>query len=110
MEIIKVLGQKAAAATTEETLYTVPDLTQTTCSSLVVCNRTAGALTFRISIAVAGATTATKDYLFYDLSLSGNQTFSTVLGLTLGQTDEVRTYASGTGLSFSLFGIETTKD
>jgi len=103
----KILGQIAAAATTEETLYTVPDVTQTTCSSIMVCNRTSGALTFRVSVSVGAAATATKDYLFFDTSLDGNSTMSVVIGLTLGQKDIVRTYASAAGLSFNLFGVET---
>ena len=36
---LKVLGQSAPAATTETVLYTVPDMTQTTISSIVICNR-----------------------------------------------------------------------
>jgi len=104
----KILGQIAAAATTEETLYTVPDVTLTTCSSIIICNRTSGSLTFRLSVSVGGAATAAKDYLFYDVSLAGNSTMSVVIGLTLNQKDIVRTYASATGLSFNLFGVETT--
>ncbi len=107
-DVTKVLGQLAAAATTEEDLYTSPNLTQVTCSSLVVANRTASALTFRVSISVDDAATATKDYLFYDVSLAGNSTLTATLGITLGQNDTVRTYASGTGLSFNLFGVETS--
>jgi hypothetical protein len=106
-DILKVLGQIAAAATTEEVLYTAPDLSQVTCSSLVICNRTGGALTFRVSISVNGAATTTKDYLFYDTTLDANSTITATLGLTLAQGDVVRTYASATGLSFSLFGAET---
>lgn len=104
---LKPLGQLAAAATTEETLYTTPTTVQTTCSSLVVANRTGGTLTFRISVSTNGAATTNKDYLFYDVPLNGNSTFAIVLGLTLGPGDVVRTYASATGLSFNLFGVET---
>jgi hypothetical protein len=105
---IKVLGQLAAAATTEEDLYAVPNLAQTTCSSLVICNRGSSALTFRVSVAVAAAVTSDKEYLFYDTSINANTTVTVVIGITLGQKDVVRTYASNTGLSFSLFGVETT--
>ena len=38
-DVIKVLGQLSPSATTTETLYTAPDLAQTTISSLVICNR-----------------------------------------------------------------------
>jgi hypothetical protein len=103
-----VLGQLAAAATNEEDLYAVPNLTQTTVSTLVVCNRTTSSKTFRVSVAVAAAVTSDKDYLFYDVSLDANTTVTVTIGMTLGQADVVRTYASATGLSFTLFGVETS--
>jgi hypothetical protein len=107
-DVIKVLGQIAAAATTAETLYTVPNLAQTTTSSLVVCNRTTGALTFRVSVRVNGAGADNKQYLYYDKSVAANDSFTAVLGLTLYQGDVITTYASATGLTFSVFGVETS--
>ena len=62
-DIIKVLGQVDTAATTVTTLYTVPNLTQTTISSFVACNRTGSAITFRLSVHVAGASADDKQYL-----------------------------------------------
>jgi len=106
-DILKVLGQLAAAATTEEDLYAVPDQALTTTSTLAICNRTSSTITFRVSVAVSGATTADKDYIFYDAPIGGNTTVTAVLGMTLNQSDVVRTYASATGLSFNLFGVET---
>jgi hypothetical protein len=104
---LKVLGQLAAAATTAETLYTVPSLIQTTTSSLVVCNRTAATITFRVSVHVAGAGADNKQYLFYDAPLGPNATMTAVLGLTIAESDVVKTYASASGLSLNLFGVET---
>ena len=52
---LKVLGQLDPAATTTTVLYTVPDKTQTTISSIVAANRTGSAITFRLSVHVAGA-------------------------------------------------------
>ncbi len=106
-DIIKVLGQLAAAATTEEDLYAVPNLNSVTSSTLVVCNRTAGGLTFRVSVAPAAATTVDAHYLFYDVPIAANTTVTITIGITLAQKDVVRTYASATGLSFNLFGVET---
>lgn len=106
MEIKKVLGQLAAAATTTEVLYTVPDSYGAVISSLVVCNRSGSARTFRVSIAIGGDTLANEQYLYYDVSIPANDTMSVVLGLTLSNADEVRTYASTTDLSFSVFGVE----
>ena len=106
-DIIKVLGQIAAAAATEEDLYTAPNLTQTTCSSLVVCNRTGSQVSFRVSVSVDDATTTSQDYLFYDTPLPANSTMTVTFGMTLHQNDTIRTYAGATGLTFNLFGVET---
>jgi hypothetical protein len=107
-DVLKVLGQLSAAATTEEDLYTTPNLVQTTCSSITICNRTAARLSFRVSIAVDSAVTSDGGYLFYDAPIEANSSVSAVIGMTLFSNDTVRTYASSTGLSFNLFGVETS--
>lgn len=107
-DVIKVLGQVDAAATTTTTLYTVPNLVQTTCSSFVACNRTGGAVTFRLSVHVNNAGADDKQYLYYNKSVATGESFTAVLGLTLGQNDVVKVYASATGMSFNLFGVETS--
>ena len=106
-DIIKVLGQADTAATTVTTLYTVPDLTQTTISSFVACNRTGSAITFRLSVHVVGASADDKQYLFYDKSVAANDTLTVVIGITLGQADVLKVYASAVDMSFNLFGVET---
>jgi len=102
----KVLGQVATAATTETDLYTVPASTETIVSSLVVTNRGTAAATYRISVSVNGAATATKDYLVYDANLAANSTVALTLGITIDATDKIRVYASSANLSFSAFGSE----
>ena len=63
-DVLKVLGQVDPAATTVTTaLYTVPDMTQTTVSSIVAANRTGSAITFRLSVHVAGAGADDKQYI-----------------------------------------------
>jgi len=106
-DIIKVLGQLDCAATTQETLYTVPDLTQTTVSSFAACNRTGSAITFRLRINVAGAGDDDKQFLYYDTSVAANTTFTAVIGICLGQKDVVKSYASAVDMTFTLFGVET---
>ena len=107
-DVLKVLGQLAAAATTVETLYTAPNLSQVTTSSLIICNRTSGTLTFRVSVYKATESIDDKQYLFYDTPVGANSSVSAVIGMTLAQADSIKTYASATGLSFSLFGVETS--
>ena len=102
----KILGQVATAATTPSDLYTVPAATSAVCSSMVICNRGSVATTFRVSIAVAGAATSDKDYLYYDVTLAGNDTFIATVGITLATTDKVKVYAGNANLSFNLFGTE----
>ena len=107
-DVIKVLGQSAPSATTVTTLYTVPNLTLTTVSSLVVCNRASSGGTFRVSVHVAGAGADNKQFLFYDQSLGANTTQTVVIRMCLNQTDVVKVYASSADFSFNLFGVETS--
>ena len=107
-DVIKVLGQSNPAATTPTDMYTVPDVTVTTVSSLVVCNFSAAAKAFRVSVRVGGESAANKQYLYYDKSIPANDSFSAVLGLTLNQGDVVTVYAEDTNLAFNLFGVETS--
>lgn len=103
----KILGQQAPAATTATDLYTVPAATQAVVSSIIICNRSSTvSATFRISASVAGAATANKDYIYYDLILGANDTFIATIGLTLATTDKIRVYASTANLSFTAVGSE----
>ena len=106
--IQKVLGQSAPLATTLTDLYTVPASTATVCSSIVVCNRSGTATSFRVSVAEAGALDANEQYLYYDVTIAGNDTFIATIGLTLAATDVVRCYATDASLTFNLFGQENT--
>lgn len=102
----KILGQVSPLATTETVLYTVPASTSTICSSLTICNRGTTATSFRISLSKAGAATTNKDYLYYDVTIAGNDTFIATIGITLATTDVVRVYSGNANLNFQLFGTE----
>jgi len=104
----KVLGQSNPVAATATSLYTVPAATSTVGSSIVVCNRSSTATTFRIAIRPAGATLANQHYIYYDTPLGGNDTFVATIGITLATTDVVTVYATLATLSFNLFGQENT--
>tara|TARA_B100000965_G_scaffold177083_1_gene147709 strand:+ start:1471 stop:1800 length:330 start_codon:yes stop_codon:yes gene_type:complete len=107
-DAIKILGQLDVSATTITTLYTVPDLTQTTVSSLVVCNRGGSGITFRVSVHVNGAGADDKQFIFYDEDLAATTTRTVVIGMCLGQKDVVKVYSSAANVSFNLFGVETS--
>ena len=107
-DAIKVLGQLDVSATTITTLYTVPDLTQTTVSSLVICNRSSSGITFRVSVHVAGAGADDKQFIFYNEALAATTTRTVVIGMCLNQADIVKVYSSAADVSFNMFGVETT--
>ena len=107
-DAIKILGQLDVSATTITTLYTVPDLTQTTVSSLVVCNRSGSGITFRVSVHVNGAGADDKQFIFYDEDLAATTTRTVVIGICLGQKDVLKVYSSAANVSFNLFGVETS--
>ena len=109
-DTLKVLGQLDPAATTVTVLYTVPDMTQTTVSSIVAANRTGSAITFRLSVHVAGAGADDKQYLFFDKSVAANDSLSIVIGITLNQADVVKVYTSAVNMSFNMFGCETREE
>ena len=106
--IYKVLGQSAPAAVTPNDTYTVGGGVQAVVSSVVVSNQSATADSFRVSVAVGGGATATKDYLYYDIAIPGNDTFIATIGITLTATDVVRCYSTNGTCSFNLFGSELT--
>lgn len=108
MQAIKVLGQSNPFAITSTVIYTVPALASTVISSLVVCNRSSTATSFRVSVSPSGAAISSEHYIYYDVPIGGNDTFIATVGLTLAATDIVRVYANDATLSFSLFGQENT--
>jgi len=102
-----VLGQSNPSAATLTTLYTVPATTETVSSTLVICNRSAVATTVRVAVRPAGASISDEHYIYYDLTIPGNETFATTIGMTLATTDVVSVYATLATVSFNLFGQTT---
>jgi hypothetical protein len=104
----KVLGQSNPAATTATTLYTVPSATSTVISTVVICNQTAVAATFRLSVRPAGAAQTNAMYLAYDVTVGASDSTALTLGITMGATDVLTVYGSTATLSFTAFGSEIT--
>ena len=104
--VYKVLGQSNPAATTATTLYTVPASTATVISTITICNQTATAATFRISVRPAAAVQTAAMYIAYDITVGASDTTALTLGLTLATTDVVTVYASTATLSFNAYGSE----
>jgi hypothetical protein len=108
MAVANTVKQSKPSATTLTALYTVPAVTSAVCSTITVCNQSATATSFRISVAPAGAADATSQYLYYDIAIPGNDTFATTIGIALATTDVIRVYNTLATLSFSAFIQETT--
>ena len=104
----KVLAQSAPSATTNTDVYTVGAGKTAIVSTLVVCNRSASARTYRIAVRPAGATLANQHYIAYDVSVGAADSTNLTIGITLGTSDVVTVYASTTDLSFTLFGSESS--
>jgi hypothetical protein len=102
----KVLGQSNPSATTATTLYTVPASTQAVVSTIVICNQTASAATFRLSVRPAGAAQTAAMYIAYDITVGASDSTALTLGVTLNATDVITVYGSTATLSFTAFGSE----
>lgn len=105
-DTIQVLSQTKPGAASLTTGYTAGN--PTVVSSIVVCNQSSTATSFRISVAVAGAGDTAAQYLYYDVPINGNDTFVATLGISLAATDVIRVYNTLATLSFNIFGIITT--
>lgn len=107
----KVLGQQdstALGAGVYGLLYKAPAATDTVVSSIVVCNRTGGALTFQLECRVADAATAVKQDLANGVTVAANSVVTLTLGITLATTDALYFSGSAAGLSCNAFGQENT--
>ena len=102
----KVLGQLHPAAATPGTLYTVPAGRQAICSSLIIANVSSANTTFRVSIRVGGEAVNNKQYMYFDVTIAGNDTFIATIGVTLAAADVVTVQSASGNLTFQLFGQE----
>lgn len=104
--VYKILGQSNPALTSSVDLYTVPVGKSTVCSTLNIANLAATNATFRISVVPSGSSLQAKNYLAYNTVVPANDSISLTIGMTLGQYDKVKVYASSISQSFNLFGTE----
>jgi len=98
---LSIASQTAVSATTLTDIFTSTGDTEF--RSLVVCNRSGTSATFRMSIAVEGAGDATSQYLFYDMPIVPNDSFTSALEIGVSLGDVVRFYASTANLTVTLF-------
>ena len=105
-KVYKVLGQANPSAATLSTLYTVPALTSAVVSTLTVANRSSVATSFRVAVRPAGAGISNEHYIYYDITIAGNDTFACTFGISLATTDVISVYATLATLSFNAYGTE----
>ena len=107
-ESFKTFGQVALPATARTVFYTVPAATQAVCSSIEICNRTNGNLTYRLGVAVAGAADDAKQYIAFDSLLLKNSTTILTIGQAMGAGDQLFGFASAVGITMQASGTEIT--
>lgn len=109
MENLKILGQLVPEPAVLSDLYTVPTRAMSAVSTIIICNQNPSEQTsFRISLAVGGATDDPSQYIYYDLSLDFNDTFFISIGLGMSAGDVVRVQSSAPNVSFNIFGVEVS--
>lgn len=107
--VYKRLGAAAGNGTigTAANIYTCPSATAAVISTINVCNTSSTAATFTIGISTASATFQAAGYLFYQVSIAGNDSFTATIGATLDATNcYLVASSSATTVSFSVFGSE----
>lgn len=104
----KNLARANPAATTLTNLYSCPAGTNTVISTIVICNRSATATTFRLTHAINGNPDAPEHYFAYDTPIAGNSTVFFTFGACLQSPDILRIYAGAATLTFIAWGEERT--
>lgn len=107
-EIYKVLGQLDSALTTIETIYTVPGATSSIVSTIIACNTTATAVTYRLYVVKSGGSATVANAAYYDLTIPGNDTFASTVGMTLATGDKIQSYSSAAHVCTQIFGSEVS--
>ena len=100
-QVHKVLGQVIPSPSSLTNLYTVPAATSTIVSTLVVCNQTASAKTFRIAVKKLGVSISA-----YDAPIAASDSIFLTIGITLSATDVIAVQSTAGSVGFSLFGAE----
>ena len=104
----KVLGQHIPAAAATDLMYTVPANTQAVVSSIVCCNVTVTDDQLGIAVVEAGDTIGSKNMLYYLLPITGLNTFTCTIGITMNAGDMLYVYSANGYVAFSAFGQEIT--
>ena len=102
---LKLLGKADLSATTNTSVYTVGSGKEALVN-VNVCNRNSSAVTIRLANA-DGGTPSNDEYIEYDYSLAGNESFQRT-GLHLQEAQVIVAYSSATNVSVVVDGLERT--
>tara|TARA_R110002124_G_scaffold285675_1_gene464532 strand:+ start:7025 stop:7345 length:321 start_codon:yes stop_codon:yes gene_type:complete len=102
---LKLLGKADLSATTNTSVYTVGSGKEALVN-VNVCNRNATAVTIRLANA-DGGTPSNDEYIEYDYSLAGNESFQRT-GLHMQTAQIIVAYGSATNISVVVDGLERT--
>lgn len=100
----KVLGQVIPSATVATTLYT--SSSTVVASTLVVCNQSNAAATYRVAVKPTADTLSTLHYIAYNTSIAAYDSIALTLGITMGTAENIIVYSNISSMSFNLFGTE----
>jgi hypothetical protein len=105
--VYKTLGQQAPTTTNNVDVYTVPASTEAIISSILICNTTSTAATFRIFQRIDGVAAGPANAIAFDQTVPANSTTSFEAKITMNAAD-VLTVRSGTSnaLTFTVNGSE----
>lgn len=108
----KTLAQRRPLSTTATTLYKPPTDCRAKIKTLVVCNTTSSAATYRLFLDQNGSTMSTDTALIYDMNIPANSTFITCFdkdgGLCLDSSSAtlgIRSSVAG-AINFTVSGQE----
>lgn len=105
-DALKVLGQIVGTAA-DALVYTVPASTQTTVSTITVCNRNTASGNFDIRIRKNGGTADNKEYIYYQQFVDQKSTYASTIGITLATGDMI--YFNGPAtMTINVFGVEVS--
>jgi hypothetical protein len=106
----KQLGQLRPANTTAASLYSPGASTTAIIKTIVVCNQTASAATYRIFVDDDGTTYDQTTALFYDITIGANSTDQIDTFYAMDDANGNLAVRTGTNsaLTFTCFGTEIT--
>jgi len=102
----KVLGQLSPAANTLSNVYTVPASNSAVISTITICNQTASNASYSIAVSPAGVTDNVRHYIIRGGVVPAADSIGVTLGITVGNTDQIRANTSLANVSFNVFGSE----